>query len=149
MKSILLISVSLLAITSCQRVSGPPLEISNISVFAPLPGTSTAVSYMTVKNNTRTDIVISAIDSPQFELVELHETRIEDGIARMQKLGELVVPPQSTVLLEKGGKHLMLMSPRSVLTVNQPVELEFTYDGDGMLIFNTTIQSRIQNESTR
>ena len=50
-----------------------------------------------------------AVTSPQFGAVEIHETKIEDGIARMRELDALVVPARGSVTLERGGKHLMLM----------------------------------------
>ena len=36
---------------------------------------------------------------------------LEDGVARMRKLPELVIDDGETVTFERGGKHLMLMRP--------------------------------------
>ena len=68
-----------------------------------------SAGYLVLHNNTDEPMRITGATSPQFGLVEIHETRIEDGISRMRQLEELVVPARGSVTLERGGKHLMLM----------------------------------------
>ena len=65
------------------------------------------------------------VTSPEFGKVELHETTVEDGVARMRPLDSLVVPPGETVVLERGGKHLMLMRAQNV---EQNVSLQLFSD---------------------
>ena len=45
----------------------------------------------------------------RFEAVEIHESMLEDGVARMRRISELVIPAHATVTLQSGGLHLMLM----------------------------------------
>ena len=87
----------------------PPLVASDVEITAPLPGRPMSAGYLVLTNNTDADIRITRVASPQFGSVEIHETTIEDGVARMRELGELVVPARGSVNLERGGKHLMLM----------------------------------------
>ena len=91
MKSIFLFALLSFAVTACDRNDGPPLEITDATVFAPLPGTRVSVAYMSIRNNTQADIVIGSIRSPQFASVRMHETRIVDGIAKMTTVE--TVPP--------------------------------------------------------
>jgi len=70
------------------------------------------------------------VTSPQFGAVELHESTVEDGVARMRAIPELVVPAHGTATLERGGKHLMLMAPGGD---SDDVSLNF-YDGDQLLL---------------
>jgi copper(I)-binding protein len=63
-------------------------------------------------------------------MVQIHETIIEDGIARMRPLPQLDVPPGGNVKLERGGKHLMLMRPTGQ---SDAVSLQF-YDGETLLL---------------
>ncbi len=148
MKIFALAVLLVLAGAACERDTGPPLEISTATVFAPLPGTHTAVAYMTIKNNTPADIVVESISSPQFASVMMHETRIIDGVARMTMLKSLLIPAHSSVVLEEGGKHIMLMNPVQAVQLKQPVSLRVNYDMTGLVIVNTTFQSRFEREST-
>lgn len=148
MKFFVLTVLLSLAIAGCGRDVGPPLEISAAIVFAPLPGTRTAVAYMTIRNNTQTDIVLSSISSPQFASVMLHETQIADGVARMVMLKTLLVPAHSSVVLSDGGLHIMLMNPVQAVELAQPVSLHINYDVAGLVIVSTTVQSRFGHEST-
>ena len=87
----------------------PPLVASEVEITKPMPGRQMSAGFLLLTNNTDEDIRITRVTSPQFGAVEIHETRIEDGIARMRELDELVVPARGSVRLERGGKHLMLM----------------------------------------
>ena len=89
----------------------PPLVASDVDITRPMPGMAMSAGFLVLTNNTDEPIRITAVTSPQFAAVEIHETSIEDGIARMRELDALVVPPRGNVTLERGGKHLMLMRP--------------------------------------
>lgn len=89
----------------------PPLVASDVEVTRSMPGTKMSAGFFVLTNNTDEAIRITRVTSPQFASVEIHETTIEDGIARMRELDALVVPPHGKVTLERGGKHLMLMRP--------------------------------------
>ena len=108
----------------------PPLVASDVEITRPVPGRSMSADFLVLRNNTDEDIRITRITSPQFGAVEIHETRIEDGIARMREMDALVIPAHGSVALERGGKHLMLMQP-----VGEPrtITLNF-YSGDVLVL---------------
>ncbi|MDJ0711463.1 MAG: copper chaperone PCu(A)C [Woeseiaceae bacterium] len=89
----------------------PPLVASDVEITRPMPGMKMSAGFFVLTNNTSEPVRITAVTSPQFAAVEIHETTIEDGIARMRELEALDVPARGTVTLERGGKHLMLMRP--------------------------------------
>jgi len=92
----------------------PPLVVSQLEISKPMPGMQMSAGYFVITNNTDESTRITSVSSPQFEAVEVHETTISDGVSRMRELEALVVPAQSSVVLERGGKHLMLMRPRDL-----------------------------------
>lgn len=147
MKSVFLVALLSFAVTACDRNDGPPLEINDVTVYAPLPGTRVSVAYMSIRNNTQADMVIGSIRSPQFASVNMHETRIVDGISKMTKVETVRIPARSTLELAEGGLHLMLTKPYQSMAPNQSVKLEFAYDADGLLIVSTMTQSRQVHES--
>jgi hypothetical protein len=69
-----------------------------------------------------------SVTSPQFARVELHETRIEDGMARMRQLDGLDLPPGGRVTLAPGGLHLMLLEPVSAIVPPAHVTLRLRLD---------------------
>ncbi len=130
--ALVVLLVCLLCACSVEPV---PLVATNIIVSKPLPGTTMSAGYLTLTNNTTQAIKITRISSPEFESVEMHESVLEDGMARMYALGDLMILPGHTVEFARGGKHLMLMRPLDDIA---SVTLEF-YAGKAMILsVNTT-----------
>ncbi|HNP37285.1 MAG TPA: copper chaperone PCu(A)C [Woeseiaceae bacterium] len=128
-----LLFVMLIA-SGCDDTSFEPLQVSDIVINAPLPGTRMSAGYLTLTNNSDESLRISTFDSPQFKSIELHETITAGGVSRMRPVPELDVPPHSSVQLAPGGKHLMLMGPVAPLDV---VTLNI-YSGNGLLVSIST-----------
>lgn len=114
----------------CADESGPPLVAGNVSVMRPLPGATTSAAYLELANHSRNTINITKVTSPEFAAVEMHETFIDDDIARMRPLEELSIAPGTTAIFERGGKHLMLRYPYGTADY---ATLQF-YAGDLMLL---------------
>ena len=127
---------------ACSQPAGPPLTISNVVVLEPMPGMSVAAGYLVLENHSDQPITIEKITSPQFASIEMHETIILDGVARMASLSSLIVDRQSNVVFEPGGKHLMMFASSSDITPGLPVTIEFHNDIRGLLIVATTVSSR-------
>ena len=108
----------------------PPLVADEVEISRPMPGRQMSAGYLVLTNNTGEPIRITGVTSPQFAAVEIHETTLENGIARMRKLDELVVPARQSVRLERGGKHLMLMRARDL---GDSVSLQLMSDGAPIL----------------
>jgi copper(I)-binding protein len=125
----------LLFISACSGDSAP-VTISDIVVNKPMPGMNMSAGYFTLTNHTSDTIVITAVTSPQFGSVEMHESVIEEGIARMVELGDLTLPPDSSIEFRPGGKHLMLMQPADELDT---VSFDFHAGDDVILSINVTV----------
>ena len=123
-----LIAIALL-LAACGEPQ-PPLVASDVDITRPLPGRHMSAGYLVLSNTTSEDIRITRITSPEFAKVQIHETKIEDGIARMHALQELIVPARGSVRLERGGKHLMLMRPDEI---EDSVSLQL-YSGDAPIL---------------
>ena len=128
MRLVALLACLLLA--ACGGEAKPPLVATDIVITQPMPGRHMSAGYISLTNNTDAAINITHVVSPDFETVEMHESLLEDGIAKMRRIEELLIPANSTVSLERGGKHLMLMRPTGPL---ETVSLGF-YSGDTLLL---------------
>ncbi len=129
MKSVtlMILLASLAAGCSVERV---PLGATDIALSRPMPGTVMSAGYLTLTNNTSQTITITRVSSPEFASVEMHESVLEDGMARMYALGDLTILAGAIVNFEPGGKHLMLIRP---ITDVDTVTLEF-YAGKAIVL---------------
>lgn len=114
---------------------GPPLSADDVIVTRPLPGSGMSAGYLVLSNRSAEDVVITQVASPEYASVAMHESVLEDGVARMRPLTSLVVPARGTVSLEPGGKHLMLHGARAA---SATVTLQF-YAGDTPLLTVSTV----------
>jgi copper(I)-binding protein len=131
---------------ACQPHVEPPVVISDVRILAPIPGSSTGVAYMTISNHGNAPIRISGIRSPQFERIEMHETRIDaEGLSRMNQLGHVEIPADGTTEFIAGGKHLMLMGAKPDAKAESPVTLEIEYN-EGLLVVSAPLQRRRSTE---
>jgi copper(I)-binding protein len=137
--SIFTILVASFSLGACSDDSLPPLVASNIEITEPMPGKKMSAGYFALTNNTDSVITISSVVSPEFESVEVHESLLENGVAKMRRIPELSIPAKSTVTLERGGKHLMLMRPTG--TTNQ-ITLNFMSEDTILLGVQAPISSR-------
>ena len=131
MRAILLATVLIcLVFSACGKEALPPLVVSDVVITMPMPGKSMSAGYLTITNNTRDTVTISHVESGEYDSVQIHESVLQDGIAKMQRLDELTIPAKSTIKLEPGGKHLMLMRPTDT---SKQVSLNF-YSEDTLLL---------------
>ena len=126
-------------VTACTDNSGPPLVASNVEIYRPMPGRHMSAGYLEIANNSGQAIRLTRVESPDFAAVEMHETRMEDGVARMRPLADLVIDAGATVRFEPGGKHLMLMRPSGT---PDRVNLEFYADDTLILSIEAEFASR-------
>jgi copper(I)-binding protein len=127
---------------ACSQPAGPPVAMSDVRILAPMPGAKAGVAYMTVANGSDEPIAITNVRSPQFERVEMHETKIMDGVSRMRSLDTVVIPGGESVAFEPGGKHLMLIGMDPGAGPGSSVTIELVYS-DGLLVVNAKMQDRL------
>jgi copper(I)-binding protein len=87
-----------------------------------------------IVNHCSTPATIVSARSPSFGSVELHETRVVDGVSRMRPVPELRLGPDAIAVLKPGGMHLMLMRPGTTLKPGSRIVVEFELAGGGKLL---------------
>jgi copper(I)-binding protein len=134
---VLLITLALPA--SAQQYQLDSLVISHPWSRATAAGMPMGVAYLSITNNGKDADVLIAASTPAAARVEMHQTTITDGIARMRPLGELVIEPGSTVKIEPGGIHLMLVDLKAPLEAGKPVPLELTFRRAGRITLRLAV----------
>jgi hypothetical protein len=92
---------------------------------------TTGGAFLEVNNRgTAPDQLVGA-SSPVAAKVELHETKTQDGVMRMQPVASIEIPPGGSAKLAPGSIHLMLIGLRQSLKegVHFPMTLIFTKAG--------------------
>ena len=89
------------------------LEVENAWIRTPPPGVPALAGYAEFVNTGSKPLVIASLASATFAMVQLHETIEANGMSRMRALPKLTIAPGEKVALAPGGKHLMLMQPKT------------------------------------
>lgn len=128
------VSASLLSLPA----SSHDFSVGDIEIGHPwarlAPATAPVVGgYLTLTNaGSQPDTLIGGTTAAA-ERVEIHEMRIEDGVARMRPLSDgQEIGPGATVELEPGGIHLMFVNPERAFSEGERFEvtLAFAQAGD-------------------
>lgn len=90
-----------------------------------------SAAYFLITNFGDTADTLTAVRSDVAEMVEIHESYEEDGIAGMRDISEIEIPAGATVRLEQGGLHVMLIRVTEALSDGDTVELELEFAADG------------------
>ena len=134
----LLLSLCLLSVAGCARGRDCAPQVRDGWVRMPPGPMAGAMPMMAgfgrIENPCAKPVTITGTNSPAFDSVELHETRIVDGVNRMRHLPELRIAPDGAAVLKPGGMHLMLMRPRARLEAGSRVVVVFELSGGGELL---------------
>lgn len=101
------------------------LVVEQAWIRAAPPGAAMLAGYALLRNEGDEALSIDAVDSAEFATASLHETREENGVAKMRALPSLLIRPGGEVELAPGGKHLMLMQPKAAVDAGKSVDVEF------------------------
>jgi len=84
--------------------------------------------YMLIENTGNQSVSLVEAHSPRFKRVEFHTVQMDDGVMRMRRLDQLVVPSGGHIELKSGGHHLMLFEPIGSFSANDQYELNLIDD---------------------
>lgn len=104
-------------------------------------GMPMGVAYLSITNHGKVADTLLAASTPAAGSVEIHQTTIVDGMARMRPLPGIEIAPGATVKIEPGGTHLMLVDLKAPLTAGKsvPLTLEFRVAG------HVTVQLQVES----
>jgi copper(I)-binding protein len=129
------------SLISCSHEDGPSLDVKNVRILAPLPGSDVGVAYFDVVNNTDAVSHLINMSSPQYGQVAMHETTETKGIARMRPVSTVPVPANSEIKFSSGGLHVMLIDPLAELGPGSQITIQLHFE-DNLLIVSTMLQPR-------
>lgn len=136
MKAIL--GTVLVAVTwfwSALVLAGKALEIEEPYAPAVIPGQANGTAYMRLLNPGSVPRTLVGAKSDAAAAVELHSHGMQDGMMTMRRVQRIEVPPQSSLTLEPGGLHLMLIGLTRDLAAGDSFELALDLeDGTSVVV---------------
>lgn len=142
-RRILLAALPLVTLTRAKAQDQQTLNAEQAWSRPALARIGTAVAYLTLRNEGSAPVRVVGASTPVAESVEIHESSVENNVARMQPRPEgVVVPPGGTVRFEPGGLHLMLMKPHADLKAGQSFTLTLRFDDGEVLAVPITVAMR-------
>ena len=94
--------------------------------------TGNGVVYLTITNDGDEDDALVGGETDRAERVEIHDTEMTDGVARMRPVeGALAIPAGETVTLEPGGTHMMLVNLTADIRLGEVVEVTLEFEQTG------------------
>ena len=111
---------------------GGDLVVENAMGNLALPMPNGAV-YMTITNGTSGDDALIDAAVPGCDAVELHEMIMEDDVMVMRQMegNRIPVPAGETVMLQRGGLHVMCIGKTAEFAVGESVPVTLTFEKAG------------------
>lgn len=123
------------------QANGDIVAVTNAYVREALPGAMTNAGYMKFVNTGSGDLTLVGVESDAFSSIEIHEMTNVDGLMKMRRLDELVIPANGSIELAPGGKHLMMHSPTDVLRAGKQIGITLAFASGVTQSFNVDITS--------
>lgn len=136
------------ALLSCAFVvSATAAAADGISVaeaYVPLapPGVMSHAAYMTLENTGDTQRSLIGVSAEGYGMTHLHQSTETDGVAAMSMVHQLDIAPGQTVALKPGSFHIMLMRPKSKVSIGDSVPLVLSFANGEKIPVDATIKAR-------
>lgn len=101
---------------------------------------STSAIYLVIYNDSQKDDRLIAARSSVAEMVEIHETRMENDIMRMQQVNAIDLPAKSKLELKPGGYHIMLINLKQDLSPGDKVPFTLVFEKQGEISLEAEVR---------
>ena len=139
MRALAILAVTLL-LAACSAKEG--VEAHDAWIRVPPPDAMSLGGYMELRNHGPDAVTLTGVRSADFGHIMLHDTVIEDGVARMVHADEVSIGPGETAVFEPGGRHLMLMGPQREFAEGDSVELVLEFVDGTELALSAPVSNR-------
>lgn len=122
------------------EISGEGIQIEGAWARPASEGRMSAAYFLITNFEDQNDNLIS-VQSDVAQLVEIHESyELDNGMMGMREVPELEIPSQSTIRLEQGGLHIMLIQVTRTLADGDTFELTLNFANHGEQIVEIPIR---------
>jgi len=139
----LLVPLLVLAAAPLAATAGEGIHVDDPWIREAPPGASTMAGYVVVHNQGATPRTLVGARSAGFAGAMLHQSRIENGIAKMVHVKRIEILPGKAVSFAPGGYHIMLMKPERPYRSGDKLTVTLIFaDGEALPIEFTVRKAR-------
>lgn len=109
------------------------LEIGHPWARETPPSAKTGAGYLTVRNTGSEPDRLIAIEMPEAEKVQMHQSINEKGVAKMRPVTAIDIPANAETPLQPGGYHLMLIGLKEALAEGMRFPGTLTFEKAGKI----------------
>jgi copper(I)-binding protein len=103
-------------------------------------GARTGAVYLTLHNKSAYEDLLLAVDSAAAQTTALHESKIEEGVAKMVPVpGGLNLPSHGEVVMQPGGIHIMMTGLSGALEPGSILPVRMIFRDAGALDFEVPV----------
>ncbi len=89
--------------------------------------------YLTIMNHGKETQELTSASSENYQSVQMHVSRIENGVATMQRLESVEIPAGGAAEFQPGGLHLMLLGAKKPLQEGGTVPIHLGFGSGATL----------------
>lgn len=135
----LIVLLTAMGCSPSQPANTPSAQTLTIeSAWVRASSTAVTAAYVTLINTSNSDETLGTVTADGYT-IEVHETVVENDIAKMQPIETLVVPANGRVEMTTGGIHLMIMDG-APLEDGQTLKLIFEFQSGKIIEVDAPIK---------
>ena len=128
-----------LMLAACAKSPSSGIKIEDAWSPAAPPGAAALAVYAQIVP--AQDDTLLRVSSPAAAKAELHATLEHNGMTQMRPVGAMPITDGTTVKLEPGGMHLMLMGPRESVAAGATIPVVFHFAKAGDVTVNAQVRA--------
>lgn len=102
---------------------------------------STSAAYLTLINHGSAADRLLSVESDIAEVLELHESLVQNDIMTMRPVPFIEILPGQTVALKPGGLHIMLIGIKTPLNPGDKITLRLLFEKAGAITVQAEVRS--------
>lgn len=128
MKTLFTAALAAATLAAAPALAHKPGGLEAVQAWSrPAAAGMTGAGYMTIRNHGQAEQTLVKVETPAAARVEVHQTVVSGGVARMQAVPRLTIPAGGEVRLAPGGHHLMLIKLARPLKAGQRLPATLTF----------------------
>lgn len=123
-----------LALVACSQATQATVTITDVWGRPSPRAAANAAFYLSLENNTSSEVSLTGATIPVCTSAELHETTIDDqNVMSMRHIASVTIPKGKSLQLEPGGYHIMCLGLQSELKPGDHIPITLAFGDSGEL----------------
>ncbi len=125
-------------------LASPEIEIENPWVREASKFDGVSAAYLIIKNNGNEPDYLIDVSSNVAQIVQIHKMTYKNGVAGMERVKEIKIPPKSKVELT-GKYHIMLVKLKKDLKAGEHIKLTLIFKKSGKINVDAVVKNPFHN----